>query len=501
MRKETTRGMLRRSFLKMSAMALGSIPATSLLPAAPGQRHLVRRSAPQRVIIVGGGLAGLAAGWELHATGHRVTLLEARSRAGGRVRTVRAPFSDSLFAEAGGSRISDRDPLIFGYVREFGLAYAPYTTRIGDEILILGGKRIRVPRRDEPPGLDQYPLQLTEAEMKLGVEGLREKAFEKDLLESVGEGDGEGWPGPDFRELDRLSFREFVESNGISPDAASLLWLGQGDPDAVSALWVLRRAAQAVKEQEGFKVIGGNSLLAKGFADRLQERSRYGTPVTKVEQTGQGVRAHVLAGGVAGTIEADRLICAVPSTVLEKIQFDPPLSEEKLAAARGLRYAGGTRILVQARTPYWIGQGYSGFARTDHPAELLNPTHDAPVQREVLDVWLKEGASTRAATMSGEERLEHGLDFIETIYPGIREQAEGGVSVVWEADPWIGGGHSVPGPGWTTDHLAAAARSEGRIHFAGEHTSPRSGTMEGAVESGIRAAREVNDTVDLPLTQ
>ena len=82
--------------------------------------------APKRVIIVGAGLAGLCAAYELGALGHDVTVLEGQTRPGGRVQTLRDAFDDGLFAEAGASRIPTSHDLTLGYARKFGLTLVPF---------------------------------------------------------------------------------------------------------------------------------------------------------------------------------------------------------------------------------------------------------------------------------------------------------------------------------------------------------------------------------------
>ena len=94
--------------------------------AASGITRVARGVAPKRVIIVGAGLAGLCAAYELDASGHEVTALEAQTRPGGRVQTLRDPFDDGLFAEAGASRIPTSHDLTLGYARIFGLPLVPF---------------------------------------------------------------------------------------------------------------------------------------------------------------------------------------------------------------------------------------------------------------------------------------------------------------------------------------------------------------------------------------
>ncbi len=118
--------MRRRDFLKQTTLAAATLSARSLNTFTFAQRRLERRGTPKKVIIIGAGLAGLSAAYELTQAGHDVTVLEARKRPGGRVHTLRDPFSDGLYAEAGAARIPDHHHFTLKYVELFGLTLDPF---------------------------------------------------------------------------------------------------------------------------------------------------------------------------------------------------------------------------------------------------------------------------------------------------------------------------------------------------------------------------------------
>src|SRR5215213_11240070 len=102
------RTFLKRSLFATAALAAGPLRASSGAPAAASQPASPAPRGPrQQVLVVGAGLAGLAAAYELTQAGHEVTVLEARSRAGGRVQTLREPFTDGLYVEAGAATVDD----------------------------------------------------------------------------------------------------------------------------------------------------------------------------------------------------------------------------------------------------------------------------------------------------------------------------------------------------------------------------------------------------------
>jgi monoamine oxidase len=99
----------------------------------------------------------------------------------------------------------------------------------------------------------------------------------------------------------------------------------------------------------------------------------------------------------------------------------------------------------------------------------------------------------RVAGMNEAERLAFVVDDVDKAHPGLRPNLEGAVTKIWDNDPWTGGAYALPSVGQMTTLCSDIARPEGHVHFAGEHTSGLTGWMQGALESGLRAAREVNE--------
>ena len=151
----------RREFLKLGALATASFYSTSLSSLA---QELVRSGPAKRVVIVGAGLAGLTAAYELTQAGHDVTVLEAQGRSGGRVRTLRDPLADGLYAELGAARIPDNHEWTLKYVKLFGLTLAPFYPTLGRSSTFLRNIRVEA----DPgagPDLRQFRLNLTPNEL------------------------------------------------------------------------------------------------------------------------------------------------------------------------------------------------------------------------------------------------------------------------------------------------------------------------------------------------
>jgi len=310
-----------------------------------------------------------------------------------------------------------------------------------------------------------------------------------------------------------MTFAEFLRREGASADAVALMRLGHFDVwgegiDGVSALEILRDRALHHDARSWFKIRGGNDLLPKAFADRLVGKIHYNSPAARIEQDTRSVRVVFSQAGTNQTLAADRLICAIPFPLVKRIEASPPFSREKQEAIAQLPYTSVTRIYLQTKERFWLKRGLSGWAVTDLPIQWVwdmtprrpklwarerrTPRGKGP--RGLLQSMTCGAEARRLDALSESERLRFALDQIETIHPGLRDHFERAASKSWDEDPWARGAYACARPGQMTTLLPHVARPEGRVHFAGEHASAWFGWQEGALESGYRAAQEVNDS-------
>src|SRR5918998_3585899 len=210
--------MKRREFLKQSGMAALSV--SLLEPFALAQRSFERRGAAKKIIVIGAGLAGLSAAYELTQAGHDVTVLEARTRAGGRVHTLRDDFADGLYAEAGAARIPNHHHFTLKYAELFGLTLDPFLPPDVPTVYHVRGRRIKV-----APGREaDWPYQLTPEERRLGLGGMRQK-YVRSMLGELGDATDPGWPPDELKKYDQMNRSDLWRSRGGAPEAVALLSL------------------------------------------------------------------------------------------------------------------------------------------------------------------------------------------------------------------------------------------------------------------------------------
>ncbi|MFQ5777075.1 MAG: flavin monoamine oxidase family protein [Terriglobia bacterium] len=452
-----------------------------------------RTGPPKKVIVVGAGLAGLSAAYELTQAGHDVTILEAQMRPGGRVLTLREPFSDGLYAEAGAISIPDNHDVTLRYVKLFHLPLDPELPSRLASIEYIRGKRINT-----KDAAHEHPFDLTPEEKKLGWSGMWEK-YVGSVLPEIGNSAAADWPLTSLKKYDQMTFTELLRRQGASPEAVALFRSGWGDlwgdgADTVSALMVLRVWADQQNTKTWYTISGGNDLLPKAFAARLAEKIHYGAPVVRIEHSAQGVRVVFLQAGMHHTLAAGHLICAIPFSVLRHVEISPRFLPEKQRAIEQLPYLSVGRVFLQSRKRFWLDQGLSGYAETDLPiAVVMNMTSHQPGPRGILLSIMGGRHARQICALKESRRIRYALEQMEKIYPGMRENFEGGTSKCWDEDEWARGCQSWFKPGQMSELWPHIARPEGRVHFAGDHTSAWIRNMQGALQSGNRAAREVNE--------
>jgi monoamine oxidase len=179
----------RREFLRESLATIAGLSTAPSALLAAARQPLPRTAAPRKVIVIGAGLAGLSAAYELTQAGHDVTVLEAQTRPGGRVRTLREPFAEGLCAEAGATRIPNHHQLTLDYVKLFDLPLDPFQPPDLATVYYLRGQRLIV----RPGEAVDWPYKLTPEERELGLNGLRQK-YALTNLPDLGDVMSPQWP-------------------------------------------------------------------------------------------------------------------------------------------------------------------------------------------------------------------------------------------------------------------------------------------------------------------
>jgi monoamine oxidase len=263
--------------------------------------------------------------------------------------------------------------------------------------------------------------------------------------------------------------------------------------DSISAMdGVVTEAIAA--DQIFYEIVDGNDQLASALKRKVKKQFKKASVVSRIEQNQTGVAVTYTNGDGIQTINADRVICTLPFPVLKDIEVSPSFSEQKQRAINELKLTPVTRTYLQFRSRVWEQAGLSGYGLSDLPIQnTYSPTFTQQGKPGILTSYTGGQRALDLGAMSESDRQDFVLRKMGSLFSGLDSEYEGGTSQIWHQDPFARGAYAYFEPGQMSTLLPIAQQPEGRIHFAGEHTSAWHGWMNGALESGNRAAAEVND--------
>ena len=445
----------------------------------------------QPVLVIGAGLAGLAAARRLTATGHEVVVLEARDRVGGR--TEGGATADGTPVELGGQWIGPTQNRMYELVDELGLETFP-TWNQGELVVHLGGRSTRMAsHRGAVPKLNPFAL----ADLAQGMARFTKVASSVSL--------DEPWASPRARRLDGETFETWIRRNlrtsvgrayfriaceavfsAESTDLSALhaLFYAHSGTDLETLLSVDRGAQQD-------RIVGGSIRISEAIAAELGDRIRLAAPVRRIEHDDRSVRA-VLASGeiVTGT----HAIVTLPPTLAGRLDYAPTLPSWRDQLTQRVPAGSVIKLYAIYPEPFWRADGLNGQAASDTGPVKVTFDNSPPAGTPGVLMGFMEANDGRAwARRSAEERREAALAcFVRYFGPRAAHPVEY-LERDWMAEEFSRGcygAHFAPG-GWTAFGEALRAPI-GRIHWAGAECSPVwNGYMEGAVRSGELAATTV----------
>jgi monoamine oxidase len=442
--------------------------------------------------VLGGGLAGLSAAYNLRNEGYEVTVLEAQGTVGGRVKTLREPFQDDGYAELGAIRVPDAHAFTNKYVSLFGLKLGEYDEP-DNRLFYLDGKRFTKPTGEWPiAGLT--PEERQDPFAALGT------YFGK-LFEKVGNQFAEGWPLVESltSELDPLTLRQFLTSIGASDAWCRFFVAAEGNLHRLGALPTGALESADPDWRKTFGIRGGNDQLPKAFARALGDAVKLNSQVLRLKHDADRVVVTFRDRDGTHQIEADHCVAAIPLSVFRKIILEPAFADsEKMAAIDTMKYMAAARCYFQTKTRFWQNDPLGRLTGlkligTDTAAERVwnMSTLQPHPTRGLLQCYLFDTNAEAFSAIAPEQRVQRMKAVVETFLPGLRDEVVATAYKCWHEDPHQQGAWGWIQPGEYRWMWPACRRAAGRVHFAGEHTSIWIAWMNGALESGERAAREI----------
>ncbi|MGQ0802911.1 MAG: flavin monoamine oxidase family protein [Actinomycetota bacterium] len=491
------------------------------------------RGRPRKhVTVIGAGMAGLVAAYELAQLGHTVRIFEASAGPRGRAWTHR--FPDGTSGEFGPMRIPEHHDYTHHYVKQCGLELRRFVTSHENLSCFYDIRGVQVRMRDAREVLyDKFDLSTQQRDDPAPPKMLARAVG--DVVEGLTDAERASLRTGDLasdrlREIDRTTMGEFLRAR-CGEDAAELVGAATGLETMFdrTAMMLLRDALTATGNRFD-EIVGGMDLLPTSLAKLIKGEIVLRAPVRGIQARSDGaVDLVVERDGKRSTERCEVVVCAIPYSVLHHLELDPPLEPAKMAAVRSLGYESSTKVLLHCRRRFWETEyGIAGGAsQSDHvhratyyPSDNAVPVTEPTPSRARFNTmyggyengeftpgspeisagpgvllaaynWGQDGC--RLGQLAPEERRDAVIRLVARIHPEIAEpgMVDDHASMFWDQYPWTLGSFAELLPGQQGSMHNDAVSPEGNLHFAGEHASLDTGWIQGAVSSALRAVGEI----------
>jgi monoamine oxidase len=446
---------------------------------------VVRKQAPKELhcVVIGAGLAGLAAAYRLKQRNCRVTVLEARDRLGGRILTHRFVEAPGLNCELGGEWIGKNHAHMRRLCKTLGLKTEPhqYANSFWDGV---------TPIQLIPPGQWCMSAEAHEIWKRFAA---KFKTYGRKRLKAM---DRIDW----WTQLKRLGFtREDLLRRDLmdSTDFGETIRMNSAFTAATEYLPTKGERVNDTDEMD-FKIVGGNSNLVNALADAIG-RENIRTDNAAVAILHRSDRVSIEVDGGSPSISADYCVCAIPARCLLDIKWGKTSPQKKLEAAKELQYARITKTAVLCSQRFWPSPTKGGFSVCTNVASdfCFDSTFRQKGKHGILSSYAVGDKADDIAS-SPLDQLKYWIveDVAHALDPTCNEKRSRDIAVAierqaWQADHFTQGAYAFYRPGQWFTVRPALKKPFRRVFFAGEHIADWQGFMEGAIATGYQAAESI----------
>ncbi len=478
------------------------------------------------VAVIGAGVSGLLAARLLTEAGHKVTVYEANTRVGGRVKTIREPFKWGQTAEAGAMRLPTSYQLVLHLIEKYKLPLTKFYNydENGNNFIFVNGVKVRRGEYIRNPDCLKWP-GLRDDEKGKTAEKLWQQATQPLIDQAT---TARGWLDV-IEQYGDYSVYEFLKHVAkYSPAAIEFVEVLM-NLESRSALSLIQQIIEEADHSPGtdyYGIAGGMELLPNSMAEHLKSLKvpiYFNHRLTKIEYTETenvklsftGTKPRPLQSrrgdGIwpvpsPDPVEYEAVVLTIPFPALRFVDVQPleKFSHNKRKAIRELNYDASTKVFLQFSERFWETEDgmYGGHTITDLANRFiyyLTPEHKDQKGGIIISsyTWAREARGWDSLTE--EERVQNSLDVLAQIHgEHIKDYFVVGTSQSWQIDTFSFGEAAMFSPGQIQELKYYISEPEGNVYFGGDLTSLKVAWIEGAVESGIRVAQEVNGDINFP---
>ncbi|XP_046891378.1 L-amino-acid oxidase isoform X2 [Hypomesus transpacificus] len=454
---------------------------------------------PHHVAIIGGGMSGLTAAKFLEDAGHKVTIIEASNRVGGRVQTFRNQ-REGWYAELGAMRIPSFHKILLSFAAKMDIRLNQFVQDDINTYYFVNGKLARTYKVKEQPDVLGYNLEGKEKGKSAAQ--LFDAALDqlRDYLKKFG-------CKAMLEKYDSYSVKEYlVKEANVSRGGLRMIGdiLNENSFFYTSLLEMLYIQSDINDNTIYYEVTDGFEHLPRSFFKYLNGTILFNCKVKQVSQTSTNVTVSFQDWRNPNTLTnltVDYVLVTATAKASLFIDFQPPLSTRKMEALRSVHYASSTKVILSFSKRFWENDFIKGGKSiTDLPSRFIYyPSHSFPNTEGgvVLASYTCSDDSTLFQGVDNETLKALVLEDLVKIHGEfIRSLCTGGEVKKWGLDPYSLGAFAIYTPYQQTDYAAELFANENRVHFAGEHTATPHAWIETAMKSAIRAANNINNLTD-----
>ncbi|HEY9768674.1 MAG TPA: FAD-dependent oxidoreductase [Coleofasciculaceae cyanobacterium] len=472
--------------------------------------QLANQGESKKVTILGAGIAGLVAAYELEKLGHQVEIFEGSSRIGGRIWTHRfGDEPDAPYGELGAMRIPKEHQHTLHYVREMGLEdkLSKFTT-IFEEQNALMNIQNQVFRMKDAPRIFAERYQTSLFAKDYSEKTCLFAAWLKTIVDAIAPGDLRASFDQDLEshlmdDLEKLDLEPFVNENGDKIDLRSFIKANPSFRAACSKdLDMFLSDISVETSQDLLQLEGGMDQLIHRLVAAIKAPIKYNRKVVALDVKENSVKVSWTENGKVKTRNCDNVVCTIPFSILKKIKLSG-FDEQKLASIGNTVYCPATKVAFHCAESFWEKEGIKGGAsftgegirQTYYPSVKFNPSQGSAL----LASYTIGDDAVRLGNMLEKQRYSYVQDVVSQIHPEINTSGMvvDGATMAWGNYEWGGGGCTVPWGGDNSNgfdrelNYLEAARPQNQLFFAGEHCSKYHAWIQGSIESALEAVYEL----------